>query len=94
MVRAPDIEYTIEAAFELVDVISDVGGEVGVDAVVALDHAVLLVAEVGGAEPQGAVLFVNVAVLLHGGDGAVDHAGFVQGLFREPGVEKIGRAHV
>ena len=41
--------------------VGDVGGEVGEQAVLALDHAVLLVAEGGRAEPLGAVLHIQVA---------------------------------
>jgi len=43
--RAPDIDDLVEAALDLVEVVGDVRGEIGVQAVVALDDAVLLVAE-------------------------------------------------
>jgi hypothetical protein len=84
VVGAPDVDDAVEAPLELVQVVGDVGGEVGVDAVVAPHHPVLLVAEGGGAEPQGAVLFVEVAVLAQLFHGLVDEAGFMQGLLGEP----------
>ncbi len=56
----------LEAALALVEVIGDVGGEVGLHAVLAHHHPVLLVAEFGGAEPQRAVLRVHAAVVPRG----------------------------
>ena len=60
VVGAPDVDDLVEAPLELVQVVGDVGGEIGVEAVLALDDAVLLVAEGGGFEPLGAVLDVDV----------------------------------
>ena len=51
VVGAEDVDQLVEAALALVEVIGDVGGEIGVLAVLAHDHAVLLVAELGRAEP-------------------------------------------
>src|SRR5690606_12171237 len=69
------------------EVVGDVGGEVGVEAIFALHDAVLLVAEGGRAEPPGAVLQVDVALLLELGHRALDQAGVEQALLREPLVE-------
>ena len=56
MIGAQDIDQLLEAAFTLVQVIRDIGSEVGPLAILALDHAILLVAVVGRLEPQRAVL--------------------------------------
>jgi hypothetical protein len=74
-------------ALELVEVVGDVGGEIGIEAVVALHDAVLLVAEGGGLEPFGAVLEVDVAGLFQLLDGARHHAGVVEAALGEPDVE-------
>jgi predicted ATP-grasp superfamily ATP-dependent carboligase len=45
VVGAPDVDHLVETALELVEVVGDVGGEIGVDAVFALDDAILFVAK-------------------------------------------------
>jgi hypothetical protein len=87
VVGAPDVDHLVEAALELVEVVGDVGGEIGIEAVVALHDAVLLVAEGGGLEPSGAVLEVDVAGLFQLLDGARHHAGVVEAALGEPDVE-------
>ena len=74
VVGAPDVDDVIDA-LELIPVIGDVGGEVGVLAVGLDQDAVLVVAQIGGAEPQGAVLGVEVAHLVELLKSAVDGGG-------------------
>ncbi len=62
MVGAEDGDQQLEAALALVEVIGDVGGEVGLLAVGAHHDAVFLVAEGSRAEPGGAVLLEGMAV--------------------------------
>ena len=64
VVCAPDVDDVVHA-LELVPVVGDVGGKVGVLAVGLDEDAVLVVAEVGGAEPQSAgLVLVEVAELV------------------------------
>ncbi len=51
VIGAPDVDDPVESAVEFVQVIGDVGSEVGVLAVFTLHDAILLVAVVGGTEP-------------------------------------------
>ncbi len=62
VVGAEDRHQQVEAALALVEVVGDVGGEVGLLAVGAHHDAVFLVAEQRGAEPGRAVLLEHVAV--------------------------------
>ena len=52
MVGAPDVDHVEEAALELVLVVGDVGGEIGVAAVRLHQRPVDVVAEGGGAEQR------------------------------------------
>ena len=63
VIGAPHVEQVLEAAFALVEDESDVGRKVGLDAVFADHHAILLVAVGGASEPNGAVLHVGVSSL-------------------------------
>lgn len=58
MVRAPDIDHLFVTALEFIQVISDVGCEIGKLAIFPLHHPVFLVAEIGGTEPDRAILLV------------------------------------
>ena len=87
VVGAPDVDDALEAALVLVQVVGDVRGEVGVEAVVTLYDAVLLVAERRRLEPLGAVLFVQVAGLFQLVDAARHQPGVEQRLLREPDLE-------
>src|SRR2546429_4651323 len=57
------LPISVEAALALVLVVGDVRGEVGVLAVGADEHAVLVVAEGARAQPQRAVVAIGVPVL-------------------------------
>ena len=81
VVGAPDVDDPVEAAFELVQMVGDVGREIGVQAVVALYDAILLVAEFRGLEPQRAVLFVEVSRGVQPFDAAFDESCVEQGFF-------------
>ena len=74
VVGAPDVDDVVDA-LELIPVIGDVGGKVGVLAVGLDQHAVLVVAQIGGTEPQSAVLGVEVAHLVELLKSAVDGRG-------------------
>ena len=87
MVGPPDVDDLVEAAFELVQMVGNVGGEISVEAVLALDDAVLLVAERRRAEPAGAVLDIEMAFLRQQVDAAGNEASVVERLFGEPDVE-------
>ena len=55
MIGAPDVDDAVEPAVVLVDVVRDVGHEIGEAPVGLPQHPVLVVAEVRGAEPERAV---------------------------------------
>ena len=58
VVATPDVDDMVNA-LELIPVIGNVGGEVGVLTIGLHQNAVLVVAQIGGTEPQGAVLVVG-----------------------------------
>ena len=60
VVGAPHVDLAVEAALALVLVVGDVGGEVGVLAVGAHEHPILVVAEVGRAQPQRPLAAIGV----------------------------------
>ena len=64
MVGAEHVDQPLEAALELVAVVSDVGGEVGRFPVGADQDSILVVAEVAAAQPQRPVAAVGVTALL------------------------------
>ncbi len=86
VIGAQDVEQVLEAALALVEVVGDVGGEIGPRAVLPHDHPVLLVAEIGRAEPLGAVLLVDHVVLPQQVERMVDRAAVGQAAFGEPAV--------
>ena len=71
VIGTEDVQGALETAFELRQQIAEVGGEIGGDAVLAHDHAILVVAEIGGAEPGGAAVVVQMAAFAQSGDGAL-----------------------
>ncbi len=87
VIRPENVDQAIEAAFPLVEVVGDIGGEIGLRAVLADDHAVLLVAEVGRTKPGGAVFLVKHAAFFEHGERIVDPVAFRQALLGEPAVE-------
>ena len=101
MVGAPHVDLAVEAALALVLVVGDVGGEVGVLAARAHEHAVLVVAVVGRAQPQGALAAIRVAALLEQCQRMLDRAdgravgvvkvlaGLVQRALIRPAVEAL-----
>ena len=70
VIRAPDVDRAVEAAVVLVDVVGDVGHEVGQRAVALPEHAILVVTELRGAQPERALGFVGQAALAQQLDGA------------------------
>ena len=88
VVGAEDVDQQVVAAARLVEVVGDVGGEVGGVAVRADQHPVLRVAVVGRAEPDRALRLVGVARLPQGGRRRpIDAAGLVERALREEAVE-------
>ena len=75
VVGAPDVDQPVEAALALVLEVGDVGGEVGVLAARAHEHAVLVVAVRARAQPQRAVLRVGLAARGERVEHALDRAG-------------------
>ena len=61
VVGTPDIQEMFEPALALVEDERDVGGEIGLDAVVADHHTVFLVAVFGALEPQRPILAIGAA---------------------------------
>ena len=83
VVGAEHVDQQVVAAPGLVEVVGDVGGEVGGVAVAADQHAVLVVAVGGGAEPDRALGLVGVAGPRAGRRcPSVDVAAVVQGRAR------------
>ena len=91
VVGTPDVDHVVDT-LELVPVVGDVGGEVGVLPVRLDEDAVLVVTEVGGTEPQCALnVTIEVAELVEPLKGTVDGGGPVLAL----GVERaLGEPHV
>ena len=87
VVGAPNIDHEVEATLEFVDVVSDIGGKVGVLAVFPLHHAVLLVTERRAAEPRSPVLHVQVPGLPQSLECALHLSAVIQRLLREPMIE-------
>ena len=81
MVGAEHVDAEVETTLPLVEVVGEIGGDVGRLAV-ALDHdAVLVVTKLGGAQPCCAVLLVDVAGLAQPCDGLLDSAAGVHRVF-------------
>ena len=87
VVGAPHVDHAVEAALALVLVVGDVGGEVGLLAGRALQHAVLVVAQRCRAEPDRPFAVVDVPVLAQQLDRALDRAVLVQVALVEEAVE-------
>ncbi len=87
MVGPPDVDEPVEAALELVLVVSDVAGQIARPAVLADEHLVLLVAQVGRAKPERAIGFVAPARLIEGLKGVAHLVLFVERALHEPGIE-------
>ncbi len=87
MVRAENVDQSVEAPLALVEMIGDVGCEIGPGAVLAHDHAVFLVAEIGRPKPGGAVLLVQHAAFLEHGQCLVDAMALRQALLGKPAIE-------
>ena len=87
VVGAEDVDEARKAALALFEVVGDIGGEVGLLAVLAHHHAILFIAEFGGAEPGGAVLHHQPSLLLEHREGMIDGAALRQRTFRTPAIE-------
>ena len=87
MIRAPDVDQQFVPALQFVEVIGDVGGEVGFLTIGADHHAVFVVAELRGLEPLRAIFRVDTAALAQLGQGAIDGAALVELAFGVPPVE-------
>ena len=87
VVRAEHVQQALEATFALVEVVGNVGREVGLRAVFADHDPVLLIAELGRPKPGRAVLLVKAALAAQACERAVDRAVRGQRPLREEGLE-------
>ena len=87
VVGAPYVDDPIESSLELVEVIGDVGGEVGALSVGPDQHAVLFVAVRRGVEPERSVSLVGFATLAQDLEGAWDGPRGDERALGEPVVE-------
>ena len=69
MVRAPEVNEQRVAALDLIDVVCDIGSQVGESAVAFAQDAVFLIAVVGALEPERAVFFVGEPHVRHAVEG-------------------------
>ncbi len=92
VIGADRIDQPLSPALELVEVVGDVGGEVGGLAVGADQDPILVVAEGRGPQPHGALAVVHVAAGPQSLDGALHLARIVERPLREPGVEADAEA--
>lgn len=81
MIGVLDVDDFVEIMFEFVQVIGDVGGEIGIQVVFVLDDVVFFVVEGSGFELVGVVLYVQMVVFFEQIDVVGDEVGVEQGLF-------------
>ena len=86
VIRTPDVDDTVKAALlELVAVVSNISGKVGVETVCTAQNVVLVAAEVGRTQPECAVLgLVGCALGGQQIDGLLNVAALVQRGLAEP----------
>ena len=72
MIRAPEVNEQRVAALDLIDVVCDIGSQVGEGAVALAQDAVFLIAVVGALEPERAVLFVGKPHVRHAVKAGID----------------------
>ena len=87
MISTEDIDQMIEAAFALVEMISNVRSEISLDAVFADDHTILLVTEIGCPKPRCAIFFIQHAAFFENGQGIVYTIARRQALFGVPAIK-------
>src|SRR6185312_716571 len=87
MVRAQDIDEPLKPQLALLEVVRDIGGEIGLYPILANDHTILLIAEFGRSEPDRAILLVEAALGFELLERVVDLALVAQLAFRVPPVE-------
>ena len=88
MIGAPDVDDPVEATLELVAVIRDIGGDVGVFPVRLDQHPVLLISEIGRAEPHRTFVLEYIPALAEHLDRSIDRAALVEGGLAEPDIER------
>src|SRR2546423_11896757 len=93
MSGAQHVDETREAALALLQVIGDIGGEVGLLAVLAHHHAILLVAELGGAEPQRTVAPLQPAPRFEHRQRVIDRAAVRERALGGPVIEERSEEH-
>ena len=94
VVRAEHVDEARKTALALVQVISDVRGEIGRLAVLAYHDAVLLIAKALGAKPHGALFTIELALALQTRKRPLDRAAFCERSLRGPVVKhdaKLGK---
>ena len=86
VVGAPQVDYTVKAAFKFIAVVGNIGCKVGRHAVIADNHAVFIVAVLGSFQPQSAVFFIHITALGQQIAGFLNFVAVVQSLLAEPNV--------
>ena len=81
VIGTKNVDESVEAALTLVEVISDVRGEIGLNAVCTYDNAILLITEISCWKPGRAIFLVQHAAFLEHLKGSVDTAGLCEALF-------------
>jgi hypothetical protein len=87
VVGAKHVDAQVGTSLTLVEVVRDIGSDVGRVAVALDDDAVFVVAEVGGPQPGCAVLLVDFADVTQPGDGRLDATAAVHRVFVRVDVE-------
>ena len=87
VVGTQNVDQHVVTTLALVEVVGDVRGEVGLDAVVADDHAILVVTELRRAEPGGAILDVEQIELAQALERSIDGAALREGTLGDPVIE-------
>ena len=94
VVRAEHIDQLRKTALALVQVVSDVRGEIGRLAVLAHHDAVLLIAEALGAKPHGTLFTIQLPLALQTRERPLDGAAVLERALRGPVIKhdaKLGK---
>ena len=87
VIRAEHVDQDLEATLAFVEVIGDIRSEIRLDAVLAHDDAIFIVAELRGAKPLRAVLLVHAILLTQFHDRAIDRTAGRELALRGPAIE-------
>jgi len=88
VIRTEDVDQVVEAALAFIEMICDVGCEVGLDAIFAHDDAIFFIAKVRCRKPGSTVLLIQYATFFEYRECVIDTTGPGEALFGIPGVER------